>query len=102
MFEYKEKQYELKFNRERVRLVEKAIKGSLVGEWVNTQGMWSLSTIEVIFQLCVKEAGADSYLGQREGLDLCNDYMAEHGYGTVALMVQESLQDDLPFLFRTT
>nr|DAG31497.1 MAG TPA: hypothetical protein [Caudoviricetes sp.] len=102
MFEFKDKQYEMKFNRERVKLVEKANKGSLIGEWVQTNGMWSLQTIELVFQLCVKEAGSDHFLSQREGLELCNDYMAEKGYGAVALMVQEALQDDMPFLFRTT
>lgn len=99
MFEHNGKQYELKMNTNRIKLVESATKTPVMAEWQNNNGMLSLNTIEVVFQLCLKEAGADAYVPQREGLQVCQEYMTEHGYAMAALQIQEALQRDMPFLF---
>ena len=99
MFEHNGKQYELKMNTQRVKLVEAATKTPVMAEWQNNNGFLSLNTLEVCFQLCLKEVGADAYCGQREGLQVCQEYMKEHGYAMAALLVQEALQKDMPFLF---
>ena len=99
MFECNGKQYELKMNIARVKLVEGATKTPLMAEWQNNNGCLSLNTIEVCFQLCLKEAGADAYCPQKEGAVVCQEYMEKHGYMMAALRVQEALQADMPFLF---
>lgn len=100
MFEFNGKQYELKFNTERVKLIEAALKKSLMGEWTHTDGMFSLQTIETCFQFTLKEAGADSFVPQGEAVKICNEYMMEKGYAPVALAIQEAMQVNMPFLFQ--
>ena len=39
MFEFDGKQYELKFNIQRIKMIEAAMKSSLMGEWQNNNGM---------------------------------------------------------------
>lgn len=99
MFEHDGKQYELKMSTNRIKLVENATKTPVMAEWQNNSGMLSLNTIEVVFQLCLKEAGSDKYVPQREGSRICQEYMNEHGYAMAALLIQEALQKDMPFLF---
>ena len=42
MLEINGKQYELKFNLERLKLIEAAKKSSLMGEYYTTNGMFSI------------------------------------------------------------
>ena len=100
MFEFKGKQYELKFNIERTKLIEGALKKSLMGEWTNANGMFSLQTMETCFQFCLKEAGSDTFVPQGEAVKICNDYMMEKGYAPVALAIQGAMQENMPFLFQ--
>lgn len=100
MMELENKVYELKFNLERVKLVEGALKTSLMGEWVATKGMLPLQTLEMCFQICLKESGADVFVGQTRGVELFQTALDSKGYAAVALEVQESLQKTMPFLFQ--
>lgn len=100
MFEHNGKQYELKFNTSRVKLIESATHSSLMGEWVQCNGMFSLQTVEACFQFCLKEAGSDSFVPQGEAVKLCGDFMTEKGYGPTALLIQEAMQENMPFLFQ--
>ena len=100
MFEVDGKQYELKMNTNRVKMVEGAINKSIMGEWKMTDGLFSLSTIEACFQLCLKEVGSDFFCGQKEGLRVCEQYMTDHGYAMAANEIMEALQQDMPFLFQ--
>lgn len=100
MFEVNGKQYELKMNTNRVKMVEGATGKSIMGEWKISDGLFSLSTIETIFQLCLKEVGSDFFCPQKEGQKVCEQYMEEHGYGMAANEIMEALQGDMPFLFR--
>lgn len=100
MFEHNGKQYELKFNTQRVKLIEATTKSSLMGEWANSNGMFPLQTIETCFQFCLKESGSDSFVPQSDAVKICNEVMIEKGYGPVALMIQEAMQVNMPFLFQ--
>lgn len=100
MFEYNGKQYELKFNTERMKLIEATSKKSLMGEWSSSNGMFSLQTIEICFQFTLKEAGADTFVPQGEAIRICSEHMTEKGYATVALEIQEAMQVNMPFLFQ--
>ena len=100
MFEFDGKQYELKFNIQRIKMIEAAMKSSLMREWQNNNGMLSLQTIEFCFQFALKEAGSDIYVNQTEAVRISNEYMNKKGYAPVALLIQESLQEHMPFLFQ--
>lgn len=94
------KQYELKMNTNRVKMVEAVTGKSLMGEWKQTDGLLSLQTIESCFQLCTREVGSEAYLNQAMGLKVGTQYMEEHGYAMAAQEIMTALQEDMPFLFQ--
>lgn len=100
MFEVNGKQYELKMNTNRVKMVEAVTGMSIMGEWNKTDGLLSLQTIEACFKLCTKELGSDSFLPQQKGQEVAQQFMEEHGYAMCANEIMEALQKDMPFLFR--
>ena len=100
MLEINGKQYELKFNLERLKLIEAAKKSSLMGEYYNTNGMFSIQTCELVFQFATKEAGSDTFVGQVDGSKLCEQALMQRGYATIALEIQNALTKDMPFLFQ--
>lgn len=100
MFEVNGKQYELKMNTNRVKMVEGVTNKSIMGEWKMSDGLLSLATIEACFQLCTKEVGSDVFCGQQEGQRVGQQYMEEHGYAMCANEIMEALQKDMPFLFQ--
>lgn len=100
MLEINGKQYELKFNLERLKLIEAAKKSSLMGEYYTTNGMFSIQTCELVFQFATKEAGADTFIGQVDGSKLCEQALMQRGYAAIALEIQNALTKDMPFLFQ--
>ena len=102
MFEYKGKQYELKINLERQKYIESSMGGkSLIGEWANNQGMFSIMTCEIVFKFCLKEVGADTFVDQNTAVLVCDGLIQEQGYPIVALLIHDAMQKDMPFLFHT-
>lgn len=100
MLEINGKQYELKFNLERLKLIEAAKKSSLMGEYYTANGMFSIQTCELVFQFATKEAGSDTFVGQVDGSKLCEQALMQRGYATIALEIQNALTKDMPFLFQ--
>lgn len=100
MFEVNGKQYDFKFNTERISIIEAAAKTAIMGEYSNTNGLFSLKTMNSMFQLAVKEVGSDKFLGQTEGAKLFEDALKERGYATIAAEIQSALMRDTPFLFQ--
>lgn len=100
MFEVDGKQYEFKFNLGRIKLIEAATKTSLMGEYATSNGIFSLQTMDVIFQLATKEAGSDTFIGQANGSKLFEKALEERGYATLTAEIQTALTSDMPFLFQ--
>lgn len=100
MFELNEKEYELKFNIERLKLVENFLKLPTVADIVQTNGALSLSAIEVYFGYCLKEVGSDSFVSRKDGAKIAEDLMKEKGYLAVNNMIIEKMAEDMPFLFQ--
>lgn len=99
MFEVNGNQYELNMNTNRVKMVEAAAKTSVMGEWANNNGMFSLTTMEVCFQLCTKETGSEIFLPQSKGKEVFHQFLEEKGYPNAVKEIVEALQKDMPFLF---
>lgn len=100
MFELNEKEYELKFSIERLKLVENFLKLPTVADIVQTNGALSLSAIEVYFGYCLKEVGSDSFVSRKDGAKIAEDLMKEKGYLAVNNMIIEKMAEDMPFLFQ--
>lgn len=102
MFEYKEKQYELKFTIGRLKLIERAADGksAMAQLAADDNGMMSLAACERFFSFGLKEAGSDTFCTPQKGAEVCDDMITEQGYSYVIRLIQESLYHDCPFLFR--
>ena len=100
MFEYNGKEYELKFNIERIKLVENFLKLPTVADIVKTNGALSINAIEVYFGYCLKEVGSDAFVSRKEGAEIAEAIMKEMGYLAVNNMIIEKMAEDMPFLFR--
>lgn len=100
MFEYNGKEYELKFNIERIKLVENFLKLPTVADIVKTNGALSINAIEVYFGYCLKEVGSDTFVSRKEGAEIAEAIMKEMGYLAVNNMIIEKMAEDMPFLFR--
>lgn len=100
MFKCKNKQYEFKFNADRLKVIEGATKRGIMAEFYSQNGMFGLQTVEACFQFTLKEAGSDSYVPQEEAVNVCENTLKELGYAKTVLEIQEALKADMPFLFQ--
>ena len=101
MFKIGEKDYELKFNIARCKLIEAATGKSVVAALaLGNDYQMSLSDIDAMFRFGLKEAGADVFIMPKFASELCEQYMEENGYTkTVALLIREMVSQ-MGFLFR--
>lgn len=100
MFQFDGKEYELKFNIERLKLVENYLKLPTVADIVQTNGALSLTAIETYFGYCLKESGSDTFLPRREGQEIADKLIEKEGYLKVNNMLIEKMSEDMPFLFQ--
>lgn len=101
MFTINEKEYELKFNISRCKLIEKSIGKSVVAALaLGNDYQMSLADIDAMFRFGLKEAGADVFVMPKQASEICEQYMEENGYTkTVALLIKQMVSD-MGFLFR--
>ena len=100
MFEYKGKQYELKFNLKRIKLVENYSKMPTVADIVMTNGALSINAIETYFGFCLKEGGSDEFVSRKEGAEIAEALIESEGYLNVNNMLIQKMSEDMPFLFQ--
>lgn len=95
------KEYEIKMNLGRARLVEKALDGeSVTHALLGNEGMMSLTALTTFWKYGLKEVGADAFVAPAEAITLCETYMEEHGYTAAVNEVQRAVGRDMGFLFR--
>lgn len=100
MIEYNNREYHLKFNLGRLKLVEGTLKKPLITVYTEHGGAFTIDEMEKIFQLCLKEKEADQFCGNglaKEIFESCLE--TENGYATVNNMIAAQLYEDCPFLF---
>lgn len=100
MFEFEGKNYELKFNLGRIKLVENYLKMPTVADIVQTNGALSINSIETYFGFCLKETESDSFVTRKEGTQIAEKLIEEKGYLAVNNMIIEKMAEDMPFLFQ--
>ena len=101
MFELNEKQYELKFNTGRVKLIEKALGGeSVTHAMLDNDGMMSLTAVTTMFQYGLKEVGADVFVAPKTAGEICEEFMRRDGYVSAVREIQLQMKADMGFLFR--
>lgn len=100
MFAYNGKEYELKFNMERLKLIESSIKTSMISVIVSTNGSLPVAEMEACFAYCLKEAGSDTFVPRKEAMKIAQELIEEKGYLGINNLIIEKLAQDMPFLFR--
>ena len=100
MIEYNGEVYELKFNLERIKLVENYLKIPTIADIAMTNGALSISSLETYFGFCLKKEGSDTFVSRKDGVAICDAILKEKGYLAVNNMVIEKMTQDVPFLFQ--
>lgn len=98
MFEFAEKQYELKYNLKRVEMIED-VTGIPTLATMQRTGM-RISHLKVYLGYGLKEAGSDVFVATKTALDLAEQIVEEMGFVAAMELVIETLQRDCPFFFR--
>ena len=101
MFEYEGQRYEFRFNMRALRIVEDTIGRSILADMHQSQGMLPLGTLNAIFRNCLSRADGNGNIPNKQAEAICEAWMNDVGYSSVLTEIIESLQRDVPFLFRT-
>lgn len=101
MIEYNGKTYELKYNQKRIEMIEAVSNMPTMAELRRTQGYLGLTSLKTYFAYGLKEEGADTFVPQKKGLEICTKLIESEGYEKVCGTVLESLERDCPFFFQS-
>lgn len=100
MIEVNGRSYHLKFNLERLKLVESALKRPIITVYTEHSGAFSIAEMETIFRICLKEDGADTFCSNKQASDIFKAALeTENGYVSVNNEIARQLNEDCPFLF---
>jgi hypothetical protein len=98
-FEIEGREYELKYNLKRVKMIEAAIGESLLGVMVKTNGCLSLQQLETCASMALREVEGNSFVAQGKGREFV-EVIENEGYTKVLEIVLEAIQRDCPFFFQ--
>lgn len=100
MIEVNGRQYHLKFNLERLKLVENALNRPIITVYTEHSGAFSISEMETIFRICLKEDGSDIFCSNKQASEIFKAALeTENGYKNVNNEIARQLNEDCPFLF---
>lgn len=91
MFEHNGKNYVLKFNIGRLKMIENAAggKSSMSMMLADNSGLMSVTAIEAFFSYGLKEDGADAFTAPNKAKEICDELIEEKGYVAVVRMIQK-------------
>lgn len=98
--EFEGTKYELKFNLERLKLIEDALGKPIISVYTEHKGAFSFREMETVFQLALKETGADTFCSNKRAKEIFNTVIQlENGYRDINNLIAVKLQENCPFLF---
>ena len=100
MIEYDKKKYELKYNLKRVEMIENTTGMPTLAEMQKNRGILSITNLKTYFAFGLKEAGGDTFVKPKKGMEIAEALIQSEGYVTVNGVVLEALERDCPFFFR--
>lgn len=92
--------YTLKYNEQKVKVIEMVSKISIVGEVTKNNGIMQYATLEALFSLALVDEATNTPVKQKEATEMFNKVVKENGLITVNMAIVEKLQDDMGFMFR--
>ncbi len=100
MIEYDKKKYELKYNLKRVEMIENTTGMPTLAEMQKNRGILSITNLKTYFAFGLKEAGSDTFVKPKKGMEIAEALIQSEGYVAVNGVVLEALERDCPFFFR--
>lgn len=99
MFEINGKEYELKYDFDRVAMIENACGSPMMADLVRYKGTLGLTSLANYVSYGLQEKGTGKYVGTKEGLGIAKELIESLGYAAVTGATLQALQCDCPFLF---
>jgi len=100
LFEVDGQFYTLKFNMQKVKMIEKMLGISFVAEIANSNGMLSFSMLEALFAVGLYDAQDEKAVKGKKATDIYEQLLKDVGYGDVMQVVVGKIEEDLGFLFQ--
>lgn len=100
MFTVNDTVYTLKFNTQKVKVIETVTKQSIVGEVTKNNGIMPYQTLESLFSFGLVDAKTNTPVKQSEAAGMFEMVVQENGLITTNMAIVEKLQEDLGFMFR--
>lgn len=100
MFEIEGKQYELKYNINRIKTIEQVTGDSIMATLQKNKGMLSLQDLCIMFAYGLKELGSEFFMPPKKGMEYAEKLVESEGYVALNMAVIEKLQEDCPFFFQ--
>lgn len=100
LFEVDGQFYTLKFNMQKVKMIEKMLGVSFVAEIANNSGMLSFNMIESLFSVGLYDVQDEQAVKGKKAAEIYNALLKDVGYSPVTEIVIGKIEEDLGFLFR--
>lgn len=100
MFTVNDTVYTLKFNTQKVKVIETVTKQSIVGEVTKNNGIMPYQTLESLFSFGLVDAKTNTPVKQSEAVGMFEKVVQENGLISTNMVIVEKLQEDLGFMFR--
>lgn len=92
--------YELRFNFQKIKTIEKMTGKSINAEAIRNDGVLSLQMMETLFSLGLVESKGLKVVPQKRAIEMFEPFIEENGALTVNDMIVTKLQEDAGFLFQ--
>ena len=100
MFEVDGVVYTLKFNKQKLKIIETVAKTSVIAEIANNNGVLSYQLLELLFSFGLVEEKTNKTVRQKEAIEMFEKVVETNGFLSVNMAVVEKMQEDLGFMFR--
>lgn len=100
MFTHNGKEYEIKYNMQRIELIEAQTSMPTMAQISKTGGYFGLNDLKLYIMYALKEKGSDVFVMPKKAEQIAKDTIENGNYTDVCAMVLEGLERDCPFFFR--
>lgn len=100
MILYDNKEYELKYNMQRIELIESQTSMPTMAQISKTGGYFGLNDLKIYIMYALKEKGSDVFVMPKKAEKIAADTIENGNYANACAMVLEAIERDCPFFFR--
>lgn len=100
LFEVDGQFYTLKFNMQKVKMIEKMLGISFVAEIANSNGLLSFSMLEALFAVGLYDVQDEKAVKGKKATDIFNNLLEGVGYSDIMEITVGKIEEDLGFLFQ--